>query len=228
MPFRNTHLAGGILYRYNIHSRLSFRANLTYGELSGDDSQLDEAILVDRNLSFNNKIWEFGSGVEFNYFPFQIGHKRYKGTAYLLAELAVFRMNPTTIDDNGNKVELRDLGTEGQGSPLNSKGKYSKMQLAIPLGVGAKFSLGKRASMSFEIGIRKTFTDYIDDIGSGSYVDPVLLAEANGPLSASLSNRSLSSSRYGRRGNATTKDWYVFSGMMVSFSLGKPEKCYSH
>jgi len=140
----------------------------------------------------------------------------------------VFRMNPTTIDDNGNKVELRDLGTEGQGSPLNSKGKYSKMQLAIPLGVGAKFSLGKRASMSFEIGIRKTFTDYIDDIGSGSYVDPVLLAEANGPLSASLSNRSLSSSRYGRRGNATTKDWYVFSGMMVSFSLGKPEKCYSH
>ncbi|NRA12748.1 MAG: hypothetical protein HRT57_12395, partial [Crocinitomicaceae bacterium] len=121
--------------------------------------------------------------------------------------------------------DLQPLGTEGQGSSLNSK-SYGLTQLAIPIGLGAKISMGDKASINFEIGLRKTFTDYIDDVGSGSYIDPVLLAAENGPLAAELSNRSLSDSRFGRRGNASTKDWYVFSGVMFTFRLGKPQKCY--
>lgn len=228
MPYRNTNLAGGLVFRYNIHSRLSLRANFTYGKLEGYDSESKESLLVDRNLSFSTHIWELGAGLEFNYFPFQLGHDRYKGTAYILTEIGLFRMNPKTIADDGGEVELQPLGTEGQGSALSSKSAYGLTQLVIPLGVGAKVSLGKKASVNFEIGLRKTFTDYIDDVGSGSYVDPVLLAAENGPLAAELSNRSLSDSRYGRRGNASTKDWYVFSGVMLTFRLGKPAKCYSH
>lgn len=224
MPYRNTNLAGGLVYRYNIHSRLSFRANLTYGKLEGYDSDSKEALLVDRNLSFHTNIFELGAGIEFNYFPFQLGHDRYKGTAYVLTEIALFRMNPKTIADDGGEIDLQPLGTEGQGSSLNSK-SYGLTQLVIPIGLGAKISLGKKASINFEVGLRKTFTDYIDDIGSGSYVDPTLLAAENGPLSAELSNRSLSGSRFGRRGNASTNDWYVFSGVMFTFRLGSPVRC---
>lgn len=226
MPFRNTHLAGGLVYRYNVNARVAIRANLLYGNLSGDDSESDDPLFVDRNLNFHTDIYEVASGVEFNYFPFQLGHDRYKGTAYLLAELGVFRMNPKTYADDGSEIELQPLGTEGQGTSLNSRKHYSLTQISIPFGVGCKISLGKRASLNFEFGLRKTFTDYIDDVGSSSYVDPVQLAAESGPLVSSLSNRSLSGSRYGRRGDASTKDWYVFSGMMIMIRLGQPSICW--
>jgi hypothetical protein len=226
MPFRNTHLAGGVLYRFNLHPRAALRANFLYGKLSGNDSESNLAHQVQRNLDFSTNIWELAGGIEFNYFPFQIGNDRYKGTAYLLAEIGMFRMNPKTVGANGNEVELQPLGTEGQGTSLSSRGPYSLTQLVIPIGVGAKLSLGQKASLNFEIGLRKTFTDYIDDIGSESYADAAVLAAENGPLAASLSNRSLDGDRFGRRGDASTNDWYVFSGVMLTFRLGQPQKCF--
>jgi hypothetical protein len=79
--------------------------------------------------------------------------------------------------------------------------------------------------LSLEYGIRKTFTDYLDDVHANRYVNADDLAAINGPLSAELSNRSLDGSVYGKRGNATTKDWYVFYGAMFSIRLGGPRKC---
>ena len=223
MPYRNPHLAGGLIYRYNVHSRLSLRMNFTYAKVSADDANSNELVLQDRNLNFSSTIYELAAGVEFNYFPFQLGHDRYKGTAYILAEIGVFRMNPKT-NYNGAEIELRQLGTEGQGTSLNKKGYYSLTQLCIPIGVGAKLSLGDRFGLNFEIGIRKTFTDYLDDVGSNSYVDKDALATESGPLSAELSNKS--SAAFGRRGDASTKDWYLFSGIMITFRLGKPTNCW--
>ena len=225
-PLRGTNLAGGIVYRYNVHSRLSVRANFIYGELEGSDALSDNAYRQNRNLSFNTDIYEGAVGVEFNYFPFQLGHDRYKGTAYLLAQLGMFRMNPKSMTDAGEEVELRQLGTEGQGTSLSGKSAYSLNQIVLPLGVGAKLSLGKRAGLCLEAGIRKTFTDYIDDVGSSAYVDPVLLAAENGPLSAEMSNRTLNGERFGSRGDASTKDWYFFIGGMITFRLGKPANCF--
>lgn len=225
MPYRNTHLAGGLIYRFNLHPRAALRASFLYGKLSGEDSDSNLEQQIQRNLSFRTDIWELSGGIEFNYFPFQIGNDRYKGTAYLVAEIGLFRMNPKAIDDNGDEVALQPLGTEGQGTSLSDRNPYNLTQLVIPIGVGAKLSLGKRASLNFEIGLRKTFTDYIDDIGSDSYVDPSDLAVENGPLAAAMSNRSLNPERYGRRGDASTKDWYVFTGAMLTFRLGKPNSC---
>lgn len=222
--FKNTHLAGGILYRYNIHSRVSYRANFTYGRISADDASSKSDLYVNRNLSFQSDIFEVGTGFEFNYFPFRIGDDRYKGTAYILAEIAVFKMNPRT-EYNGDWVDLQPLGTEGQGSDLSSRSKYSLFQVAIPLGIGCKLSIGKRASINLEYGIRKTFTDYLDDVRSNSFVPVGDLAAANGPLAASLSNRSLDGNRYGKRGNTATKDWYSFFGVMLTFQLGKHQAC---
>jgi len=222
--FKGTQPAASLIYRYEIHSRLAFRANFSYGNVVGDDKWAKDEALVNRNLNFRSDIFELGAGVEFHYMPFRLGHDRYKGTAYLLAELAVFRMNPKT-HYNGEWVYLRPLGTEGQGSNLNAKKPYSLFQFAIPLGLGVKFSLGKRMSIGLEYGIRLTFTDYLDDVKADSYVDPVALAEANGPMSAALSNRSLDGNRFGKRGTAATKDWYSFFGLTLTFRLGDPQKC---
>jgi len=225
--FKNTQLAGGIMYRFNIHSRLSFRGNLIYGNIKGDDSQSSSDLLKNRNLNFNSSIVELASGVEFNYLPFEIGHDRYKGSAYILTELGFFRMNPMT-KFGGDNIALQPLGTEGQGTSLSSHKNYSLTQICVPIGAGVRMSLGKKASLNVEFGLRKTFTDYIDDVHSDTYVDPVKLESQNGSIAASLSNRSIDGSRFGKRGTSSTNDWYVFTGMMLTFKLGNPSNCFYH
>lgn len=222
--FQNMHPAAGLLYRFNLNSRVVWRTNLSYGKVSGSDANSAIPVVKNRNLNFHSDIFELGSGVEFHYFPFQLGHPLYKASAYLLAEIAIFRMNPKTTFD-GHEIELQPLGTEGQGSDLSSRGTYSRTQLSIPLAVGFKFSIGKSMTIGLEYGIRKTFTDYIDDIKSDRYVNSAALAAANGPLAAQLANRSIDQSDYGKRGNVSTKDWYTFFGAMVTFRLGGPKKC---
>ena len=79
-------------------------------------------------------------------------------------------------------------------------------------------NLKKRLAISIEYGIRKTFTDFLDDV-SGNYVDTDILAAENGPLAAELADPSLDgASRTGfNRGNSSTKDWYAFYGLMITF-----------
>jgi hypothetical protein len=223
---KNTNLAGQLMFRYNVHARLAIRGNLTYAFVEGYDSQSNRDIFVNRNLSFQSKIYELGSGIEFTYLPFEIGNKRYRGTAYLLAELALARINPTT-DYNGEKVELQPLGTEGQGTSLSERSKYSRTQLAIPLGLGARFTITENIGFNIEYGIRFLFTDYLDDIGGYRYVDPVALQAANGPMAAALSNRTLDGTRYGQRGNASSRDWYAFFGAGICVRLGGKNPCPS-
>jgi len=222
----NTNLAGQAFYRYNIHSRVAFRANLTIGKINASDATASNAYYVNRNLSFQTKIYELGTGVEFTYLPFEIGNKRYRGTAYLLAELAVARINPTT-EWNGEQVELQPLGTEGQGTSLSDRSKYKRTQLAIPLGIGCRFTLTENIGLNLEYGLRFLFTDYIDDVGTYRYVDPIALQAANGPMAAALSNRSLDQNQFGQRGNPSIRDWYAFFGAGISFRLGGKNPCPS-
>jgi opacity protein-like surface antigen len=223
---KNTHFAGQLMYRYNVHSRLAIRGNFTYGFVEGSDQDATRTIFLNRNLSFQSKIYELGTGVEFTYLPFEIGSKRYRGTAYLLAELALARINPTTMY-NGQQVELQPLGTEGQGTSLSDRSKYSKTQLTVPLGIGARFTISENVGFNIEYGIRFMFTDYLDDIGSYRYVDPVALQAANGPMAAALSNRTLDGTHFGQRGNPTTRDWYAFFGAGISVRLGGKNPCPS-
>ena len=83
-------------------------------------------------------------------------------------------------------------------------------------------------AISLEYGMRKIFTDYLDDV-SGSYVNLDALLLENGNLSAQMADRSLGEGRAsGSRGNGSTKDWYSMFGAMITFSLGKPGKCFYH
>jgi hypothetical protein len=223
--FKNLEPAGALLYRFNIHSRLALRFNAMYGSVYADDKDSRYSQNRNRNLNFKSDIWELGGGLEFNYWPFQIGHPRYKGTAYLLVQIAAFHFNPKTTY-NGNEVILQKIGTEGQGTNLSSKNKYLRTQVSFPIGLGCRFSLGKWMSIGLEYGIRKTFTDYIDDVGSSSYLSSTDLAAASGQIAADLGNKTLNQSRFGARGDASTKDWYAFVGMSLTFRLGNPSKCF--
>lgn len=222
-PFQNIHLSAGALFRYRIHSRTSIRVNFNYGKVSASDSHSKRAEHLQRNLSFESNIIEVGAGVEFNYLPFQLGKRRkYWGSAYLFGGIAGFYMNPKT-EYKGELVELQPLGTEGQGTTLTKKKRYSRFQLAIPLGLGVKFRLGKRVTVGLEAGIRKTFTDYLDDIGSDSYADQSIIATQNGSIAGVLSNKT--GNPFANRGNSKTKDWYIITGVHLTVNLGRETSC---
>jgi hypothetical protein len=90
-------------------------------------------------------------------------------------------------------------------------------------------NLARRIGLVMEWGMRKTFTDYIDDV-STTYANPVDLA-ANGPAAVALGDRSLvPQDNTGRqRGNPRNKDWYCFTGLTLTFQLSdKPKSCSAY
>ena len=223
--------AGGFVFRYNMNSRLSARLNFLAGRIEGHDSFSSSEAALQRNLNFKSPINELSLQLEFNFFDYAIGNEKRKFSPYLFLGIAGFKFNPQGQLANGAWVALQPLGTEGQGLEGGaSKKKYKLIQLSIPFGVGAKVNLSKNIGISFEWGMRKTFTDYLDDV-SKKYYDPTVLAATRGATAGVLSDPSIGTdpgfSNTGRqRGNPTNKDWYSFVGIALTIKLKeKRETC---
>lgn len=212
--------SGGIIYKYNFNNRYALRLNALYGRLEAYDSSLDDPVLVERNLHFRANVWEASAVVEINFFEYRGGKNKKSFTPYIFAGLGYFRADPRAqIDDTW--FDLQPLGTEGQGTTQSAEDKYKLDHMNLPFGVGFKVNLG-RLDMSISWGLRRTWTDYIDDV-SGNYVDNDILSLENGPLSATLADQNLSGSmkRAGTaRGDVETRDWYVYSGLTITYLIG--------
>lgn len=222
--YRFTSPAAQFLVRYNLNPRLAIRANFSLGKIYGMDSKSSSPLLVNRNLSFKSIIVEAAGGIEFNYLKYQLGSKKYMFTHYILAQVGVFYMNPKAELD-GRWYSLRDIGTEGQGTSLSNQKRYNLLQMCIPLGLGIKFSPHDRFSFGLEYGIRMTFTDYLDDVKSDTYISKTRMTNENSEIAGKLANRSLDQNDYGVRGNSNTKDWYSFFGFTMTIQLGKHNAC---
>src|SRR4029079_1866949 len=137
--------------------------------------------------------------------------------------LAVYHFNPYTYDQKANLVYLRPLSTEGQGIAGYHE-KYSLTQLAIPLGGGIKFRLSEKFMMAAEIGFRKLFTDYLDDV-SGVYADPNDIFANRGQQAVDVSYRgdevpggNLNYPLKGeQRGSPKYKDLYYITGIHLTY-----------
>lgn len=215
--------AAGIFFKRSINNHWSHRLGLSYGTIAGNDIDSNDPFQLYRNLSFRSRILE-GSWIwEFNFFEYQTANPASSWTPYLLAGIAVYRFNPKApLGDDW--IELQPLGTEGQGINGYNRKKYRRIQFAIPFGGGIKFKLSDRFGMAIEAGARRTFTDYLDDI-STTYPKKDLLLSASGPLALTLSDRSpdqLNDNNNDRqRGDAAHRDWYMFAGIQLSYTLSK-------
>ena len=63
-------------------------------------------------------------------------------------------------------MTLGNFLLKGKTDPTN------KAQFVIPFGFGLKFKFSHRFMFAFEYGIRRTFTDYIDDVSTSYPDDP--------------------------------------------------------
>jgi hypothetical protein len=222
--YKSSKAAFGITASFPIAQRFSIRTGLTLGKIAGADSLSDKPELIARNLSFQSKITEFS--VLAQYDIFNIDDTRW--TPYVFGGLALFHFNPFTYDSTQTKVYLQPLSTEGQGLQGYPEKPYTLTQLSLPFGAGIKYAISDRVQIGLEVGLRKTFTDYLDDV-SGGYADPADLLAGKGQQSVDLSYRGdeIGNAAYPTkgftRGNPKAKDYYYFSGLHLSFALGGGE-----
>ncbi|MCH2044683.1 MAG: DUF6089 family protein [Saprospiraceae bacterium] len=227
--FLETRVAANLGYQYNFSPRLVAKTQVILGQLAGNDQ--NSAIgtgRYERNLSFKSSLFEWNLIGQFNIIPYKPEKGKTAFTVYPFAGIALFHFNPKT-EYQGEWIALQPLGTEGQGSSTYPDRRvYKRTQLAIPFGAGLTVGLNKKLNLNLEFGLRKTFTDYIDDV-SLDYVDPEILKRENGLLAAALSNRS-----YDVDGNqidktnvprgSAGKDWYTILQVNLSYNLftGRP------
>jgi hypothetical protein len=224
--YQNSRPALGLDLSYPITNRISIRGGFTYGKVGGADSLNPRQDFVLRNLSFQTSITEFSLVAEIN--TFDMDYKRW--SPYIFGGLAVFHFNPYTYDQRNNKVYLQPLSTEGQGLPGYSQKPYALTQLALPFGGGIKFDISDKLRIAGEIGLRKLFTDYLDDL-SGNYADPNELMATKGQQSVDISyredelpNGDLNYPSKGEtRGSSKYKDYYYFTGIHLTFQLSGGE-----
>ncbi|SEP73798.1 type IX secretion system protein PorG [Neolewinella agarilytica] len=215
--------AGGFGARYNFNHRLAAKLSFNYGKVEAYDSDSNNPFEQNRNLSFQSDIYDGTLQFEFNFLPYYHGHKEYFFTPYAFAGVSVFRYNPKTETDDGDLVELRDLGTEGQ---LRGE-EYQVLSTALAYGIGFKWDLSYEISMDVNIGVRNASTDYLDDV-STVYPDFSDLSRSRGPVAAELYDRGLMLDGEGnridregeQRGDDTLKDRYFFIGLGFNYYFG--------
>lgn len=217
----------GLFFRKQFGNYVSLRiaghfAQLGYSDIYNKQNEF----MYRRNLSFNTNIWELGLQGDFNFFKFVPGDEYLRFTPYITFGVGVFNYDPYTYL-NGQKIYLRPLGTEGQGSALYPDRKaYSSMAICLPLGAGLKYSLNPKMNLAFELVYRFTNTDYIDDVSTTYAPDaqPQFLPNGQPTIWYQLQDRSNQTGtaigiKGRQRGYSNQKDSYLLAEFMLSFNL---------
>jgi Domain of unknown function (DUF6089) len=217
--------AVGLGLRYDLSSHFALRSNFTYATLAAADKYNLQADLRARNLSFKTRLTEANLLLDYTFL--NLNYHRF--SPYIFGGLAVFHYNPFAYDSAGSKVYLQPLGTEGQGlTAYPGRKKYHLTQLSIPFGGGIRWRFTDNITLSYEIGLRKTSTDYLDDV-STTYADETALLAARGTKAVEMAWRGdelkTGATTYPAagavRGGSKFKDWYYFSGVTISIGIGR-------
>ncbi|MFT4155810.1 DUF6089 family protein [Parafilimonas sp.] len=203
----------------------------SYGALKANDAENGRK-WVKRNLSFQSSILEVAATAQYDLFNIEQPDEGNiaeanprKFTPYIFAGIGMVHFNPWTYDQSGQKVYLQPLGTEGQASP------YPLWAVSFPMGIGVKYALTHTIMVSCAFNLRKTLTDYIDDVSIHQYPDTVQLLSTHGQQAASLSYRADEIPNndykfYGYRGNPDKKDGFYTFVLTISFQLYRAPKFY--
>ena len=229
--FKNVLPTGGLVIRKNIDRRFSYKAELLYLNIAADDlDNPTDTIALSRGLRFQSAIYELSGQIEFNFLPYQPENALYTWTPFVYTGVSLFRFNPQAETKNGEWVDLQPLGTEGQGTTLfPDRKEYSLIQFAIPMGGGVKIAVNPSFNIILEYGVRKTFTDYLDDVSTTFVGSSPALPSSDYPIEMSneaelMSDPLTTHSKNIQRGDPDKKDWYSFVGVTLSFKLNNDTK----
>jgi hypothetical protein len=209
--------AYGAIARVNLDTRWTVKATGYRGKIAGDDHT--GRTNTERSLKFESKITDISVTAEFNFFDYTTGSRKNILTPYIFGGIGMVLFNPMA-----DGVKLKSIGTEGQNVGFDGRKPYSLVAFSIPFGIGFKYSLNRRFSVTGEWGLRKSFTDYLDDVSTTYYLDGPQITDDPAQL---LSDPTRIHQPMEERGNPTTWDWYNFTGITFTykFRLYNKNKC---
>jgi Domain of unknown function (DUF6089) len=208
--------------KLNLSNRISLRGDVFKARLYGDDALSGDAQRMNRNLSFRSDLTEISVTAELVSFNLakRGNSKTNTSEIYSFAGFGWIHYNPQA-KLNGVWYDLQPLGTEGQGV-VDGKKPYNLNSIVIPFGIGYRKNVAKSTYVGIELSLRKSFTDYIDDV-SGTYANNDVIRENNGNIASELSDRRLNKEfeASGLRGNPSENDNYSFVQLTLSQGFGK-------
>lgn len=150
-----THPAVGLMARQYLSEKFAVRAIFAIGGLSADEKKYStKEQLKIRGFNFKSTVAELSILPELR--PFSIGNVHF----FAFAGLAATYVNPKTYFNeqktNATNVSILDDQTQ----------KYPKVALAIPFGGGLQWDINETTALGAELGLRKTFTDYLDGVSA--------------------------------------------------------------
>ncbi|THU36835.1 porin family protein [Niastella caeni] len=215
ITFKQAKFLGSLGAQYDLSEHFTARTYFTLSSLQADDKKGTAAMKM-RNLNFQTKLFEWELGVQYNILS--LNNSWF--TPYVFAGVGLYHFKPFTRTEDGTKTFLKPLSTEGQGIVAGKK-EYSLTQFNIPLGIGATYAISEDIRVGLELGYRKLFTDYLDDVSS-DYVDQAVLLNAKGQTAVDLAYRGdeVGAGAYPAtktaRGGANEKDGYYYMALTVT------------
>jgi len=172
----------GAFAKYHLNSRYTLRLGGAYTNLSAADADFNNSFQQLRDRDFEAMLVELSLQFEINFLPYEIGDVRNRSfTPYL--QTGIVGYFATSSKDIVN--------------------------LAIPIGFGAKKNINPRLVLGAEWAFRRTFSDYLDNLSGEdlSNYDPnygIPVDEA---------------SRHKQLGFRYTKDWYSMLSLTLSYTF---------
>jgi hypothetical protein len=138
-------LAGSLIYRRNLNTRLTLRSTLSLYPIADDDANSSNPVRQDRGYSFNNTLIEFSAGVEINYLDYDITTYEFAYTPYLIFEAAAYHYNVvSSVAPDGTYNYASEIG------------------YALPIGIGFKQRITRNFGYSVELRARYSLADNLD------------------------------------------------------------------
>tara|TARA_B100000674_G_scaffold431454_1_gene388653 strand:+ start:928 stop:1707 length:780 start_codon:yes stop_codon:yes gene_type:complete len=210
--FPSFNFSFGPRLRYNYDQRIAIKGLLTIGEISADDANSINSFNTDRNFAFTSQLIEAAIVGEFNFLPYSaLDSKSRLATPFLFLGIGFTKHNPKA-QLNGILLSTQSLQTEGV--------NFKKNILSVPFGVGYKI-MANRFGFEFTWGIRKTNSDYLDDV-STNFIDTSNSSSGQTNIGNTTQYENVANVK---RGDQYNKDWYVFSGLTIFVNLTPEEVC---
>lgn len=202
----------------------SFGANGFYVRLSADDLVTNAKSRRRRRLHAITDVAELSFNIEYE-IPRTVPVLKHF-YANLGAGIMIFQ---PMARYNGELHKLRPLGTEGQ-NYLPGRKQYSHFSPVIPFGFGYKFHFHNGSCLAIDFNLRKSFTDYLDDV-STTYADPEIIGAMSGDVAQYLADPSIEGYSVGdRRGDSKDNDQYFLIGFRyeLPITLSRSFKLNNH
>ena len=220
LPFAMADLQYGGLVRFNYNSRWTFRCDYAYATVKADDKIIKWR--PERELNFTSKIHDLSFVAEFNFWEYYTGNpKRNVFGGISVFYYTVFaNVGDTLVDLSVYKTE--PLPTDPKWYD-HAFGKTSPIGISIPFGIGVKFAISRRMAGTVEWRMQKTFTDYLDDVGT-VYLprDQRPHIKVNGE-EYDLSDPTTNFEEGQQRGNSAFNDWFGMARVSLTWKFNLPD-----